>query len=292
MVDEGGQAGLEDFEYLNEDELQQVAGMAVDEALGVWNGVEVNNPQRDEPEGEVVEDEEDLEGEDTTEPRPETEGEPSTRIVWQDLGLRNRMEVDAERGYVWVHTNEARNDLVVPEELPYPYWPHRFQSERYTRCETRDEWGRLQVAEVYDDWRVQGRGRPPIVPWTGATLFVFADGQVPWVELPVDGPGGPDAGGGGEDPGGGDDDWRHQWHSGGSNDWQSLNDSGQWQGWHSWSWRGTRAGGNSWTDFEKEGISGKAATAALGYIQEVDKIKETGLRTGKPCENGEICCWT
>lgn len=53
-----------------------------------------------------------------------------------------------------------------------------------------------------------------------------------------------------------------------------------------------RAGGNSWTDFEKEGISGKAATAALGYIQEVDKIKETGLRTGKPCENGEICCWT
>ena len=56
---------------------------------------------------------------------------------------------------MWIHTNEARS---VPEELPYPYWPHRFHSERYTRCETRDQWGRLQVAEVYDDWRVQRRG--------------------------------------------------------------------------------------------------------------------------------------
>ena len=188
------------------------------------------------------------------------------------------MEVDAERGYVWIHTNEPRNDLVVPEELPYPYWPHRFHSERYTRCERRDEWGRLQVAEVYDDWRDRGRGQPPFAPWTGATLFVFEDGQVPWVEIPIGRGNGPDAGGGGPEPGDGQDDWSEGWNSHGSTDWQSLGDRGRWQGWHSWSWRGTRAGGSSWVDFEKAGVSGKAATAALGYIQAVDQIQGNGAR--------------
>ena len=275
---EEGQNEVDDLGHLNEQELQQVAGMAVDEALGVWNGVEVNNPHRDEPDGEEFEDVEGQEWENTTEPGAETDSEPRTRIVWQNLGQRNRMEVDAERGYVWVHTNEARNDLVMPEELPYPYWPHRFHSERYTRCETRDQWGRLQVAEVYDDWRVQGRGQPPFAPWTGATLFVFEDGQVPWVEVPVDESGGPDAGGGGGHPGGGQGGSQWDGNSWNSTDWQGLNDQGQWQGWSSWSWRGTRAGGSSWADFEQAGISGKAATAAMSYIQEVDKIQGNEAR--------------
>ena len=84
-----------DLDLLNEDELQQVAGMAVDEAIGVWNGVDVLNPQGEEP-GEDdleddLEDQDDFQGENTTEAGPETDEEPRTRIVWQNLGLRNRM---------------------------------------------------------------------------------------------------------------------------------------------------------------------------------------------------------
>lgn len=44
-------------------------------------------------------------------------------------------------------------------------------------------------------------------------------------------------------------------------------------------------------DFEKAGISGKAATAALGYIQESTKSKGMGRKHGKLFENGETCCW-
>ena len=65
---EEGQNEVDDLGHLNEQELQQVAGMAVDEALGVWNGVEVNNPHRDEPDGEEFEDVEGQEWENTTEP--------------------------------------------------------------------------------------------------------------------------------------------------------------------------------------------------------------------------------
>ena len=126
VVDEGGQAGLEDFEYLNEDELQQVAGMAVDEALGVWNGVEVNNPQRDEPEGEVVEDEEDFEGEDTTEPCPETEGEPSTRIVWQDWG--------SETAWKWTRKGAMRGSIRTRQGMIW--WSQRSCPTRTGRIDS------------------------------------------------------------------------------------------------------------------------------------------------------------
>ena len=232
----------------------------------------------DEPDGEEFEDVEGQEWRSLRNPGRRRTASPG-------LGLRGRTLVSAIvwrstlRGATYGSTpNEARNDLVLPEELPYPYWPHRFHSERYTRCETRDQWGRLQVAEVYDDWRVQGRGQPPFAPWTGATLFVFEDGQVPWVEVPADESGGPDAGGGGGRPGGGQGDSQWDWNSWSSTDWQGLNDRGQWQGWSSWSWRGTRAGGSSWVDFEQAGISGKAATPAMSYIQEVDKIQGNEAR--------------
>ena len=109
-AEEGDHAGGDDLglDLLNEDELQEVAGMAVDEAIGVWNGVDVLNPRREEPEGDDLgddlEDQDDFQGEEEN----TTDEEPRTRIVWQNLGLRNRMEVDAERGYVWVHTNEPQ----------------------------------------------------------------------------------------------------------------------------------------------------------------------------------------
>ena len=282
--------GDQGLEGLDEEQMQQVAEMAIEAEMGVWNGVEIHHqtqPESEEtyhhqapPENEeTYEEAEELEGEGTGETQEDTgmagarPEEGRTRIVWQNLGLRNRIDVDAERGYVWLHTNEPRYDLAVPDELPYPYGPSRFHSERYTRCERRDARGRLEVAEVYDDWRTQGRSQPPFVPWTGTTLFVFSDGQVPWAHIPAeddqgddeDHPDG-DAGGG---PGSG-----ARWSGGPGTGWQGLNADGEWQGWSSWSWRGTHTGGSRWVDFEAEGISGKAATAALGYIQEIDKARE------------------
>ena len=156
------------LQHLNQEELQQVAGMAVEAALGVWNGRTIHEPEEtvEESVGTMMEEPDEAleEPDEVVEPPDEGEAgqgqgggaagsgesvaEPAAayRIVWADLGQRNRMEVDAQRGYVWLYTNEPRDDLAVPDELPYPYWPHRFHSERYTRCETRDTLGRLRVA--------------------------------------------------------------------------------------------------------------------------------------------------
>ena len=139
--------GDQGLEGLEEEQIQQVAAMAVEAEMGVWNGVEIHHQTHhsEEPENEeTCEDVEEPEGDGMGETQEDTglagaqpEGE-RTRIVWQNLGFRNKMEVDAERGYVWLHTNEPRRDLAVPDELPYPYGPSRFHSERYTRCERRD----------------------------------------------------------------------------------------------------------------------------------------------------------
>ena len=281
--DEQEEQAPQGFQHLNQEEMQQVADMAVEAMLGVWNGrttheqeetVEESAETLEEPD-EILEEPEEGENEDNPEEEPARTGasEQAYRIVWDDMGQRNRMEVDAQRGYVWLYTNEPRNDLAVPEELPYPYWPHRFHSERYTRCETRDSMGRSQVAEVYDDWRVRGRGQPPFVPWTGATLFVFRDGQLPWAHVPVEGqdpnqgPEEPDGDSGGDPP-----TWTSSSHTG----WQGLNGQGVWQDWSAGSRWGSRAGGSRWVDFEEEGISGTAATAAMAYIQEIDRIQGAG----------------
>ncbi|CAK9076517.1 unnamed protein product [Durusdinium trenchii] len=290
------------LQHLNQEELQQVAGMAVEAALGVWNGRTIHEPEEtvEESVGTMMEEPDEAleEPDEVVEPPDEGEAgqgqggeaagsgesvaEPAAayRIVWADLGQRNRMEVDAQRGYVWLYTNEPRDDLAVPDELPYPYWPHRFHSERYTRCETRDTLGRLRVAEVYDDWRVQGRGRPPFVPWTGVTLFVFRDGQLPWSHVLVEdeqnrreGPDEPDRSGGG--PGDDRQGWTSSHHTG----WQGLNQAGVWQDWSSGTWQDSRAGGSRWVDFEEEGISGAAATAAMAYIQEIDGMQGSGPAT-------------
>ena len=318
--EDGEEALPAGLQHLDREELQQVAGMAVEAELGVWNGRTIHEPEETVDESlEPMEEPDETVGEpdEVVEPPDEGEGEAENgrdaagveepraayRIVWADLGLRNRMEVDAQRGYVWLHTNEPRNDLAVPEELPYPYWPHRFHSERYTRCERRDSLGRLEVAEIYDDWRAQGRGRPPFMPWTGVTLFVFRDGQLPWSHVPIeeeqDPEDGPDRSGGGprDDHSG----WTSSTHTG----WQGLDQTGVWQDWSNGSWQGNRAGGSRWTDFEQEGISGAAATAAMAYIQEIDRLQGSGpaewqvvrergdllLSRAGPVENAAVALW-
>lgn len=292
MVDEGGQAGLEDFEYLNEDELQQVAGMAVDEALGVWNGVEVNNPQRDEPEGEVVEDEEDFEGEDTTEPCPETEGEPSTRIVWQDWG--------SETAWKWTRKGAMRGSIRTRQGMIW--WSQRSCPTRTGRIDSRVKDTpdvKPETSGVVFKWprsmmtggskgeaghrSCPGQEPPFLSSRMGRSLGLSCLWMAPGAPMPVE-------------------EVKIQ---------GAVRTTGGTSSTHGAPMIGkasmTVANGKVGTRGRGE-ARGQEATAGptlrrrasrarrlrrlWATSRRLTRSKETGLRTGKPCENGEICCWT
>lgn len=138
---------------LDEEQLELIAGMAERRRVGVWNGQHVNEPMNP-PRARVA------------------------SVGQQDL--RNELRVDAERGYVWVNHVQPRTNLCTPDELPYPYTLDRFHGERFARCESFDAEGNLEVSELYDNWLVQGRAAGPFPSWTGYTMFIFSDAEVPW----------------------------------------------------------------------------------------------------------------
>ena len=81
--------------------------------------------------------------------------------------------MDQERGLLIIEHNVARHTLIVPHGPGSPFQAHQFQSNRWTRCYTMNPSDPVEITEIDDDWRMNGRCAGPYEQWHGNTFFLF-----------------------------------------------------------------------------------------------------------------------